>query len=36
MTLENQAILSNYEQLTALDAAGKVWLVKMSPLRKFS
>ena len=28
MTLENQAILSNYEQLTALDAAGKVWLVK--------
>ena len=28
MTLENQAIMSNYEQLTALDSAEKVWLVR--------
>lgn len=28
MTLENQAILSNYEQLTALNSSEKVWLVK--------
>lgn len=28
MTLENQAILSNYEPLTALNATSKVWLVR--------